>query len=213
MPPQTTFLLLRFATLPHSYSFSYAITRCSSYGHTCPTGLHNALPRTLPGHLRALSTTAPKLKLPRQLPPRRVILDSEIEEKFLHGSGPGGQKINKTSSAVQLKHLATGIVIKCQETRSRTQNRKLARQILAQKLEDIEKGDESRTVLKAKEKSRKKASADKKKKRKYRALSGAKAGEEGEDVNDEDGVVTEAEEDIEGSQGERRAVEGDTKAG
>jgi protein subunit release factor B len=109
------------------------------------------------------------------LPPRRVILETEIDEKFLHGSGPGGQKINKTSSAVQLKHLPTGVVIKCQHTRSRPQNRKIARQLLAEKLDDMEKGDESRSAIKQARASKKKASATKKSRRKYKKLDEAKA--------------------------------------
>lgn len=125
---------------------------------------------------RAFSTTrAPRAK---QLPPRRPILDAEIEENFLKGSGPGGQKINKTSSAVQLKHLPTGVVVKCQETRSRSQNRKIARRILGERLEELELGDEARTAVKARERSRKKASADRKKRRKYRGLAAAKGDEE-----------------------------------
>lgn len=111
------------------------------------------------------------ISLAKQLPPRRVILDEEIEENFLKGSGPGGQKINKTSSAVQLKHLPTGIVVKCQETRSRSQNRKIARKILGERIEELELGDQSRTAIKAREKSKKKVSADKKKRRKYRELA------------------------------------------
>lgn len=106
----------------------------------------------------------------KQLPPRKVITESEITESFLKGTGPGGQKINKTSSAVQLKHLPSGLVVKSQHTRSRDQNRKYARQILAEKLEEIEKGDQSRTAIKAERARTKKASADKKKRRKYREL-------------------------------------------
>lgn len=113
------------------------------------------------------------------LPPRRVIPETDMEEKFLHGSGPGGQKINKTSSAVQIKHLPTGIVVKCQHTRSRPQNRKIARQLLAEKLDDIEKGDESRSAIKQARASKKKASATKKSRRKYKKLDEARrSGEE-----------------------------------
>ncbi|KAK4958600.1 hypothetical protein LTR28_005468 [Elasticomyces elasticus] len=106
----------------------------------------------------------------KPLPPRPTIVESDIQEAFLKGSGPGGQKINKTSSAVQLKHLPSGLVVKSQETRSRTQNRKIARRILAEKLEEADKGPESRTQLKAEVKRKKKASKSKKANRKYRRL-------------------------------------------
>ncbi|KAJ4378685.1 hypothetical protein N0V86_005556 [Didymella sp. IMI 355093] len=123
--------------------------------------------------------------LAKQMPPRRIIPESEIIENFLKGSGPGGQKINKTSSAVQLKHIPTGIVVKYQDTRSRAINRKVARQLLQDRLEEHELGDEARTRVKAREKSKKKASSDKKKRRKYRALEAGKAGEEGAEEVDE----------------------------
>ncbi|KAI7524808.1 hypothetical protein KC331_g17892 [Hortaea werneckii] len=112
----------------------------------------------------------------KALPPRPKILDTEIEEKFLKGTGPGGQKINKTSCAVQLRHLPTGIVVKSQETRSREQNRKFARNILAEKLDQLEKGDQSRSAIKADRAKSKKASAAKKSRRKYRKLEEEKAG-------------------------------------
>lgn len=67
------------------------------------------------------------------------------------------------------------MVIKCQATRSRTQNRKIARQLLAEKLEVIEKGSESRVAVKGEVKRKKKASRAKKSKRKYRALEEDKA--------------------------------------
>ncbi|KAL8855181.1 MAG: hypothetical protein Q9221_000087 [Calogaya cf. arnoldii] len=107
--------------------------------------------------------------LAAQLPPRIVIPEDDIEESFLKGSGPGGQKINKTSSAVQLKHLPTGMVVKSQATRSRSQNRSIARRLLSDKLEDAEKGSGSRTALKSEIKSKKKASMAKKARRKHRA--------------------------------------------
>jgi protein subunit release factor B len=133
---------------------------------------------------RSFSSTA--ILPSKPLPPRRPILDSEITESFLKGSGPGGQKINKTSSAVQLKHLPTGIVVKCQETRSRTQNRKYARRLLQEKLEELELGDMARTKVKGREIAGKKKSAAKKKRRKYRALEEGKDEDEDEDV-EEDG--------------------------
>ncbi|KAI9786903.1 MAG: hypothetical protein M1839_005134 [Geoglossum umbratile] len=106
----------------------------------------------------------------KQMPPRPTIKEEDIEEAFLKGSGPGGQKINKTSSAVQLKHLPTGQVTKSQATRSRSQNRKIARKLLAEKLEEMEKGPESRRAMKGEVARKRKASKTKKAKRKYRNL-------------------------------------------
>ena len=60
---------------------------------------------------------------------------ADIDEKFVRGSGHGGQKINKTSIAVQLKHLPTGTVIKFQQFRERSMNRILALRELLRKLD------------------------------------------------------------------------------
>ncbi|PTB42060.1 hypothetical protein M441DRAFT_36103 [Trichoderma asperellum CBS 433.97] len=107
----------------------------------------------------------------KNLPPRpKPPPDSEIEESYLKGSGPGGQKINKTNSAVQLKHIPTGIVVKSQATRSRSQNRKLAREILAQKVDEFINGDQSRSAIVGAIKKKKADSAAKKSRRKYRRL-------------------------------------------
>ena len=99
---------------------------------------------------------------------------------------------NKTYCAVQLKHLPSGTVVKSQATRSRDQNRKIARRLLAEKVEAAEKGPESRTALKAEIKQKKKASKNKKARRKYRALH-----DEAEDgAEDEEGdASTDAEDD------------------
>ncbi|GAB7327105.1 hypothetical protein MBLNU13_g11025t1 [Cladosporium sp. NU13] len=133
-----------------------------------------------------VSTATPE----KALPPRRKIHDNEVSETFLRGTGPGGQKINKTSCAVQLKHLATGIVVKSQHTRSREQNRKFARLLLGEKLDQLEKGDESRTAIKMERARMKKASASKKTKRKYKKLDEAKAAAEGsQNVDDGDAAL------------------------
>jgi len=110
----------------------------------------------------------------KHMPPRPTLEDAEITGSYLKGSGPGGQKINKTSSAVQLIHKPTGIVVKSQATRSRTQNQKIARQILAEKVELLEKGEQSRIAVKTEAAAKKKASKTKKSQRKYRALEEAK---------------------------------------
>lgn len=62
------------------------------------------------------------------------IREDDLVEKFILGSGKGGQKINKTSSCVYLKHLPTGIEVKCQQDRSREMNRFLARRELCEKI-------------------------------------------------------------------------------
>ena len=60
---------------------------------------------------------------------------ADIEEQFVRGSGAGGQKINKTNSSVWLKHLPTGIQVKCQDFREREANRKRAYRLLILKIE------------------------------------------------------------------------------
>ncbi|ETN40103.1 uncharacterized protein HMPREF1541_04378 [Cyphellophora europaea CBS 101466] len=119
---------------------------------------------------RQLSTSGQFLKKQDIYPPRIQIPDADIKHSFVLGSGPGGQVINKTASAAQLTHLPTGIVVKSQATRSRTQNYKLARRILADKVDEHLHGKDSRPALKQERKSKKKQSADKKKRRKYRKL-------------------------------------------
>lgn len=71
------------------------------------------------------------------------ILESELDEQFVQGSGRGGQKLNKTSSCVQLSHAASGVVIKCQKTRSRELNRYYARQLLCDKIDEKISGEAS----------------------------------------------------------------------
>jgi protein subunit release factor B len=68
------------------------------------------------------------------------ITEDTLIEKFVRGSGSGGQKINKTSNCVFLKHLPTGVAIKCQLDRSRELNRFLARRELCDQLEAIRDG-------------------------------------------------------------------------
>lgn len=71
------------------------------------------------------------------------IFEADLEEKFVRASGPGGQKVNKTSSAVYLKHMPTGIEVKAQESRSQSMNRFLARRILTERIERIRLGKAS----------------------------------------------------------------------
>lgn len=69
-------------------------------------------------------------------PPERVLWsESELHFEAIRSSGPGGQKVNKTNSAVRLTHLPTGITIEAQEERSQLQNRRLAIARLARMME------------------------------------------------------------------------------
>ena len=65
------------------------------------------------------------------------IYEKDIEEKFVRSSGSGGQKVNKTSTCVFLKHISTGIEIKCMRERNQSLNRFLARRELVQRIERL----------------------------------------------------------------------------
>ena len=62
------------------------------------------------------------------------VFEEDLEESFILGSGPGGQKVNKTASTVRLCHAPSGITVKCGLNRSREMNRWLARRELAEKI-------------------------------------------------------------------------------
>ena len=83
----------------------------------------------------------------RQLLERMAALDIEEEdlvEKFIKGSGSGGQKINKTASCVYLLHEPSGVEVKCQKSRSQALNRYHARQLLCERIEEMLLGRESK---------------------------------------------------------------------
>ena len=71
------------------------------------------------------------------------IKESDIVERFVRSRGHGGQNVNKTSTCVYLKHLPTGIDVKCQQERSQSLNRFFARRILMEKIETLILGKES----------------------------------------------------------------------
>jgi protein subunit release factor B len=60
----------------------------------------------------------------------------DVEERFVRGTGPGGQKINKTSSTIWLRHRPTGTEVRCQAERSQAVNRQRAWEELCLKLEE-----------------------------------------------------------------------------
>ena len=85
------------------------------------------------------------------------IYEADLVEKFIIGSGKGGQKINKTASCVYLKHIPTKIEIKCQKERSREMNRYFARIELCERItEKIYFEESSRKKLELKIKRQKK---------------------------------------------------------
>ncbi|PJC37043.1 peptide chain release factor-like protein [Candidatus Peregrinibacteria bacterium CG_4_9_14_0_2_um_filter_53_11] len=90
------------------------------------------------------------MDFPIELPPGYLakaaalkISPEDITEQFIRGSGAGGQKINKTSSAVLLKHLPSGTEVRCQKYREQSKNRLSAYKLLILKIEDTVKGKAS----------------------------------------------------------------------
>jgi protein subunit release factor B len=71
------------------------------------------------------------------------IYEKDIEESFIRSQGRGGQKVNKSSTCVYLKHIPTGIEVKCQKGRTQGLNRYYARQRLYAKIDRLIKGKES----------------------------------------------------------------------
>lgn len=84
-----------------------------------------------------------KEKLLREKMNTYNIREGDIRESFVRSQGRGGQNVNKTSTCVYLKHIPTGIEVKCQQERSQALNRYRARLILVNKIEQLIKGKES----------------------------------------------------------------------
>lgn len=132
-------------------------------------------------HLSFESTRTFAIPKKNKLPPRPkwIINEDDLEESFIKGGrGPGGQKINKTNSKVQLKHIPTGLVVTSQHSRSQEQNRKKAREILAEKLDLLQNGEQSRAAVVLDRKVKVKQSKQKKSNRKYRQLAEEKKKEQ-----------------------------------
>lgn len=84
------------------------------------------------------------------------IVREDLEETFVRGRGNGGQKINKTSSTVRLRHVPTGIEVICQEQRQLSQNRYQARVLLCDKLEQRRQaGNQARQAAASKARAQK----------------------------------------------------------
>jgi len=126
-----------------------------------------------------------KAEKPR--PVKIVLEDAQLDEQFVKGSGNGGQKINKTSSCVVLTHVPTGIVVKCQKTRSLQQNRKEARRLLVLRLDTMVNGELSKTARKADKVRRRKSKAKQRQRGKYQqGQVGVLEGGDSDDDDDDD---------------------------
>lgn len=68
----------------------------------------------------------------KELMEEACVFEEDLDESFILGGGPGGQKTNKTSNVVRLAHEPSGLMVRCGETRSRETNRWLARRMLAE---------------------------------------------------------------------------------
>lgn len=71
---------------------------------------------------------------------RLGVSEGDFRESFIRSSGPGGQKVNKSSSCVYLVHMPTGLSVKCQQERSQAMNRFLARRLLLDRIERLQRG-------------------------------------------------------------------------
>ncbi|MBN1494933.1 peptide chain release factor-like protein [Candidatus Peregrinibacteria bacterium] len=98
------------------------------------------------------------------------IFSNDIEEKFIRGSGHGGQKVNKTSSTVWLKHIPTGVEVKCQSYREQSKNRIAAYKLLIYKIDALKKGRESERAKKIFKLKKQKIKRSKRAKEKLLAL-------------------------------------------
>jgi len=108
------------------------------------------------------------------------VKEKDLKERFIRSSGRGGQNVNKVSTCVYLKHIPSGIEVKCARERSQAMNRFLARRILVGKIEEAILGrasEERKRIEKIRRQKRKRSKrakekmlADKKKKSEKKKL-------------------------------------------
>ena len=86
-----------------------------------------------------------------------AISETDLEESFARSSGPGGQNVNKVSTAVTLRHLPSGISVTVQDSRSQAINRKLARERLLDAIECAREGQRMAEIAKREKERRRKS--------------------------------------------------------
>lgn len=94
------------------------------------------------------------------------IREDDLEEKFIHSGGKGGQNVNKVATCVYLKHRPTNIEVKCQKERFQSLNRFLARRYLTEKIESLilgKKSEKQRQIEKIRRQKRKRSKRAKEK--------------------------------------------------
>jgi protein subunit release factor B len=88
---------------------------------------------------------------------RLAISETDLEENFARSSGPGGQNVNKVSTAVTLRHLPSGISVTVQDSRSQALNRKLARERLLDAIESAREAQRMAEIAKREKERRRKS--------------------------------------------------------
>lgn len=125
-----------------------------------------------------------------------VLNESDLIEKFVRGSGPGGQNVNKTSSKVQLTHVPSGITVSSNETRETSANRKIARRKLTEQLDLLYNGKDSKIAKKQDKIRRRKSRSRRRANKKYNPKAGEDEEESDEqDDDDEDDLTGDDEQD------------------
>ena len=75
---------------------------------------------------------------------RLGVRENDLDERFIRSGGHGGQNVNKVATCVVLRHPASGLTVKCQETRTQGMNRFLARRLLCERIEERRAGAASK---------------------------------------------------------------------